>query len=126
MNNKSAMQASAPQPNSITSMTGLNKFIPEAQEKDVFLVSPKILCLMPGFDAAKQHGSEQALKRIASLRKQWNTDPSQIRPIHVTLSSGNVYVVDGHSEFLSLREAMEQDGLDMPHVYCIMQESQGT
>ena len=124
MNNKSAMQASAPQPNAITSMAGLNKLIPEVQQKNAFPVSPKILCFMPGFDASKQHGSEQARKRIASLRKQWNTDPSQIRPIHVTISGGNVYVVDGHSELLSLREAMEQDGLDMPRVYCILQDSQ--
>ena len=117
---QAAMQVSKPQPVMITSMAALKKINHEEVKKnDMWMVAPNLISFEPGFNARKKYTSKKQLKHIASLRNQWNTDPSQIPPLRVTIKDGNVYVRDGHCRYISLCQAMEEDGLEMTHVSCI-------
>ncbi|MBP4081650.1 hypothetical protein [Aeromonas sp. MrichA-1] len=104
----------------VTSMAALKKFKPEEVKKnDLWLVSPHLIEIEPGFNARKDYTTKKKLKHIASLRRQWNTDPTQIPPIRVRIKDGHLYVGDGHCRMISLRQAIEEDGLEFKFVQCI-------
>ncbi|WP_429036431.1 hypothetical protein [Aeromonas media] len=104
----------------ITSLAGLKKLKPEEVKKnDLWLISPDLIEIEPGFNARKDYTTKKKLKHIASLRRQWNTDPTQIPPIRVRVKDGHLYVGDGHCRMISLRQAIEEDGLEFKFVQCI-------
>ncbi|MNY94364.1 hypothetical protein D3C78_107930 [compost metagenome] len=104
----------------ITSMNALKKFNPEEVKKnDIWMVAPHLIEFEPGFNARKRYDSKKQLKHIASLRRQWNTDPSQIPPMRVRIKDGRVYMGDGHCRYIALMQAINEDGLEMKFVYCL-------
>jgi hypothetical protein len=104
----------------ITSLAGLKKLKPEEVKKnDLWLISPHLIEIEPGFNARKDYTTKKKLKHIASLRRQWNTDPTQIPPIRVRVKDGHLYVGDGHCRMISLRQAIEEDGLEFKFVQCL-------